>query len=220
MPRKLLINYAEGEPYEMRQSKSREMARDTAKFDDTRSFRKSDLSPTFRSRFNLWLNHAHGAGFWVWKPTVILKALQEADPGDLIFYLDVDWEFDAPANAIFNLMDNRNILLFNEGGQSAQFCTDKRTFQVMDCESAEYYDTVMLLAGMQCYKAGDEAIDFVTKYRDWVETPEALLPGNRIAGKPNDCHCYDQSILTLLAKKEGVPSALLPTNLKEMRKIY
>ena len=56
-----------------------------------------DLDKRFVERNKNILNKKRGAGYWLWKPYVILKALLEnADWGDLIIYIDAGVQIIRP----------------------------------------------------------------------------------------------------------------------------
>lgn len=58
-------------------------------FDGAQSFDFDDIKGTkFYSDNAMILDQPRGAGYWLWKPFIIRKVLERAEPGDIIFYCD------------------------------------------------------------------------------------------------------------------------------------
>lgn len=48
----------------------------------------SDIDENFREENQKLLSQKRGAGYWIWKPYIIMKTLEECSVGDYVMYLD------------------------------------------------------------------------------------------------------------------------------------
>lgn len=86
--RVILAAFADG-AFAARKTKFIEDARKVDVFDDILFFNASQLPESFRSRHMPFIgSHPRGFGYWIWKPQVILSALERAGDNDLVVYLD------------------------------------------------------------------------------------------------------------------------------------
>ncbi len=220
-----LINYASGaEKYIQRQQIQVETAQEVGGFDHILTFDETILSSEFRAANSDILEYQNGAGLWIWKPYLVKHVLENvASEGDVVFYVDADHRFDKSPTRIFEKFDaregkDRDIFLFHEWGDQAWNCTYPCTFKAMGVEHESFYRLTMLLAGYHLWRAGDQSIDFVTKWLEWCCNPDALLP---VGPCPEiKAHCFDQSILTLLAAIEGVTADVSPKSTGHIAEAY
>jgi hypothetical protein len=92
MPRLILVNYAGAEDKILN---SRLLAAQAAQnasapragIDTILSWTRDKLKATdFYEQNRQILDRPRGGGYWLWKPYIILDALQKSDPGDVILY--------------------------------------------------------------------------------------------------------------------------------------
>jgi len=84
--KKYLLNFAHG-CCKKAQAKNAETGRKFG-FDVAHEYSMDDVDPDFRSKHNNILSQKQGGGFWLWKPYLILKTMEEANWGDIIIYTD------------------------------------------------------------------------------------------------------------------------------------
>src|SRR3990167_3462946 len=79
------------------------------------SYNKSLLSKTeFYKQHQGILDQDRGAGFWLWKPFILLETLRAAEDGDIIVYSDSGAEIIAHLDPLIDLCRQKGgILLFN-----------------------------------------------------------------------------------------------------------
>ena len=201
----ILINFAAGEVHEKHRELQIESAEKICSFDRIVQCGRDSLDDQFVDDNASLLEHEHGAGLWLWKPYVILNTLKECSDGDIVFYLDADWYFAKDPQPFIDRAEEIDILLFHEAGDPAKWWCSRNTFMEMDAYTAEYARTTMLLAGYSLWKCCKKSIDFLEKWLQLCCRREVILPIIY-----NEGHCYDQSILTILAKKEGIEAELSP----------
>jgi hypothetical protein len=68
-------------------------ARRTAGFATAHKYRFDDLPAEFRREHASILAQPRGAGYWLWKPQVILQTLEQRQDGDVVMYTDAGTYF-------------------------------------------------------------------------------------------------------------------------------
>jgi len=196
-----LINYADGDIHKWNRRVQVKSAEAKCKFNRIIKYKKSILRESFVSLNKELLDNPHGAGLWIWKPYILLHTLHnEVNEGDIVFYCDSDWAFLKDPEHFQKKAEEIDILLFHEDGDCASNWTAPNTFVHMDAYTEEYRNTTMLLGGYNLWKCCKKSIDFLEKWIQLCCRPDIILPINTYNGG----HCYDQSILTILAKQEGI----------------
>ncbi len=201
----ILINYADGEVHNRHREAQVQSAKQYDVFDQITEYSREDIDGEFISQNETLINHPHGAGLWIWKPYIILQTIKKAREGDIVFYCDSDWCFEKNPKPFIELAEQNDIVLFHENGDMAGQWTAPNTFIAMDAYLPQYANSRMLLAGYSVWKSCKKSIDFLEKWLQLCCRPEVIMPINYNGG-----HCFDQSILTLLAKKEGIEAELSP----------
>ena len=96
--RTLLVSFADG-GFVRRGPVFRAQALATGFFADVAVHDRHSLPADFRARHGDFLCSApRGFGYWIWKPVVILEALERAGPDDVVVYLDAGFTLN-PAGA-------------------------------------------------------------------------------------------------------------------------
>jgi hypothetical protein len=75
-----------------------------------------DNDPIFANHNKNILNRKRGAGYWLWKPYMLLKELYLARDGDIIVYSDASVNFVANISYLTNLTANQDIVVFKLTG--------------------------------------------------------------------------------------------------------
>jgi len=173
------------------------------------------LKSGYRFRHSHILGQPRGAGCWLWKPYVILKTLRELDDGDVVVYLDVDNLILEHLSPLVELARQHPVLLFANHGQVNRLWTKRDCFVLMGCDTPEYYEAEQVDAAQIVVLNTSHARDFVERWLRWCEDPRVLTDQANTCGLPNlegfIEHRFDQSVLSLLAKQQGVKTFRSPT---------
>lgn len=162
------------------------------------------------------LNNKLGFGYWLWKSYIIKKQMEKMNDGDIIMYLDSGCEIKGSKKKLipqfFDYVKEDKIITSNT-------CKDK-CWTKMDLIKHFNMENNILLDKPQ--KAAGAILIYVCKEtRDiinlWYETSSIynLIDDSPSVSKNDDCfknHRHDQSILSLLLKKNNI---LSKRNLKE-----
>lgn len=150
-----------------------------------------------------------GAGYWAWKPYFIWRTLEEADYGDIVFYVDAgDRITPCIMPFLMKAMDE------NGGRMIARHCLNynrqwvkEDLFVMFGMTDEKFRNALHMEAGIQAWKKTDENMGFVGEWRNCCRIKK-LVDGFTIA--PNrtefvDCR-YDQSLYSLLILKHEFKS--------------
>lgn len=179
----------------------------------TFTYSKRDIDDLFYKMNQKTLEQERGAGYWLWKPYVINKALHSGylQEGDILIYSDAGVEFINNPLAIIQQMDE-DIFFFSNGWKHVEWCKGNVLLSVLSIIS-EYDDKKQVQASVIFMKVTDKTKEFM---REWLAYCQ--LPGF-IDDSPStfpNCptfaeHRHDQAILTCLQIKYGYKLHWWPT---------
>lgn len=114
-PQLVLVSYADGhEVFYQNQAALASSAADKG-FDVIYNYRRSSLDPVFTAKNKHILELQRGAGYWVWKPYVILKAMEASPEGAIILYADSGVVFKKPLRKLLKHFADHEMLLVGYG---------------------------------------------------------------------------------------------------------
>jgi hypothetical protein len=164
------------------------------------------------------LSLRRGHGYWLWKPYIISMALADLPDDDFLMYADSGAEIVADPSPLFQLSAaNDGIVLFENHGFTNKVWTKKDCFKLMSCDSEEYHESPQVNAAYLILRKTARASKLVADWVNFARDARILTDRPNELGESNHedfCeHRHDQSILALLAKREGLhlfrdPSAL------------
>lgn len=145
-----------------------------------------------------------GAGYWVWKPYIILKTLEQIQENDVVIYLDSGIEIIKDITPLIDLVEKEDLLLFSTFARKNQYCTKPETFIGMDCKTDNYKECFQLEGGMLVIKNNKKNRVFIQQWLSYCEN-YSLVNGISDSLNASDGtiinHRHDQSILTNLSIK-------------------
>ena len=174
------------------------------------SYSPLDLDQDFVKKNKDILCHKIGGGYWIWKPYIICKALESISEGDYLCYSDSGSFF---VNKISYLIDSMNaskvdIMPFILTHKESSY-TKRDAFVVMKCDKKAFYDTPQVCATYVLIKKTPYSIKFCKEWLALCQDPRLITNDPNVMGKDNyrdfKAHRNDQSILSLLCKKEKIP---------------
>jgi hypothetical protein len=150
-----------------------------------------------------------GAGYWLWKPYILLDAIDKVPKGTLVIYTDAGHRYIGDPSPLIALAATRDIVLFHNNSHNLQRNWTKRDcFALMQADTPEYWDAVQLDASIQVYRAGAKARNFLRELLLAMRDARVLTDEPNVCGLPNldgfRDHRHDQSILTILATKHRI----------------
>lgn len=200
---KILINYADSNFSKQQQLNSKTGLK-KGSFDKVIEFSPSNIGEEFKKKHDVFLkNNPRGAGYWLWKPYIILKALEEAEDGDYIFYCDAGAIFVNSIEYLIEAMENEQQSVFlTQNPLLEKQWTKVECFQELGCVGKEYSETGQAVGGYILVKKDAAAINFINDYYELC-CKYYLLDDSKTDQQIDEFidHRHDQSLLSLLAKK-------------------
>ena len=157
-----------------------------------------------------------GAGYWLWKPWLLLETLRDSPAGSLVLYTDAALTFVSDPTPMLALAQAHPIVLFEQYHEALQRVATKRDcFVALDADDPAHWNTPQLVGGVQLYCACQAALDFVSEMLAASADRRTLTDDENVMGKPNlpefRYHRHDQSVLTIVARRRGLPVFPDPT---------
>ena len=178
------------------------------------SYNKSILKKSeFYKKYKNILDQERGAGYWLWKPFIILEALRAAEDGDIVIYSDSGAEIISPLKPLTDLCQQKGgLLLFNvhtpNGRHTNIMWTKRDCFVLLDADEPRFHNAEQVAGSPQLYQKNPRSIAFLEEWLNYC-TDERIL-----TDIPNRCghdnypdfkdHRHDQSVLSLLVLRHGV----------------
>lgn len=207
---KILINYAHNAFYKS-QIGNCESGKQYG-FDIVMPYNFDMLDNSFKKRNAHILKQPRGAGYWIWKPQILLQTFQQCNEGDYVFYSDSGATFISGIDCLIPICDRNNgILLFHltpDPKNCEQVQTKRDTFVLMGCEHVKDM-WPPIHGGFQLYKNCFFAKYFVNKLLHYCEDERIVTDSPNQFGENYPLfqnHRHDQSILSCLQKKMGIQS--------------
>lgn len=188
----------------------------SGQFDDFLNYTPSDIDEHFYFKNEHILTtkfKGKTTGCFLWKPYLILKALQRVNEGDVILYMDCCDGFISTSNlkgAIIEQMVGRDMLL-TRGGYVNKDWTRRDCFAYMGCDGPKYHNEIQLEAGIGVYKKNENTLRFVKEWLYFCQDIRIVGDGENTCGLPNFDGFkearHDQSVLTNLSIRYGIQSS-------------
>jgi hypothetical protein len=150
---------------------------------------------------------ARGAGYWLWKPLIILQELLRAEEGDVVVYMDADSEIMSNISPLLGLLDGQDVAGFISGETETNAT---KTDVLLMMNATDLRDTRQLYAGLILFRRSWQSIGFVSQWltycqdRRWMTNIDnTLLPAVLQGGNHPGffVHRNDQALFSLLYKK-------------------
>lgn len=179
----------------------------------------ADIDPEFYEKNKFILDQPRGAGYWLWKPYIILDALNKVDDGDIVSYLDSGAFFINRISYLTNTMDAEkvNIMVFGSdiGKTLERHWTKRDAFILMDCDEERFFNSPPAAGGgFELLRKCAESIEFVKEWLKYMQDPRIVTDIPNQLGKENyegfRENRHDQTVLSLLVKKKGIKSFKCP----------
>jgi hypothetical protein len=170
------------------------------------------LKTDFYEKHRWVLEHKLGAGFWLWKPYIIYEALHKLKEDEFLLYLDCGFYLIDDPEPLLQLCKENGGFYFPEmdGEGTVGMLMKRRALSLMGALSEEYLNAPSVVANVQIYQKNEKTLAFVKDYLNWCSVPEVLvndvfLSLQPLEGEPsNQRHLHDQSIISVLKKREGI----------------
>jgi hypothetical protein len=206
--KKILITFGDSK-YFGSMKKLEETAISIGKVDNVKKYTQDWLRNTeFWIRNQYILSRPRGAGYWIWKPFIILHTLESLNDGDIVMYSDAAVEIIDDLSPLFAIAGERDRVVFEiPGGHNNRTWTKRDCFILLGCDEEKYWNDLQLTATFSLWKKTEENIAFLKEYLRYLRDPRIVTDDPNMCGKPNFMefrdHRHDQSVLSILTRKHN-----------------
>lgn len=203
----LAINYGDE-----RYRKSQEFnARQALKYgaDKVIQYTKKDIPEEFWEKNKEIAARPRGGGYWIWKPYIIKMALEQIEEGDYVVYTDAG---SALVNKLSLLLDamkaqQTDIMVFCIDHPEREY-SKRDAFVLMDCDKPEIVESNQICGTYIILRKSERSEKFIDDYLYFVQDKRIVTDDENVMGLPNYDgfveNRHDQTVLSLLAKKNGI----------------
>jgi hypothetical protein len=168
------------------------------------------------------LSQKRGAGFWLYKPYVILETFKSLQEGDVVLWSDAGLRVERSLDPLFRVFEQRpevDRVIFRvpwvDVNHIAKMWTKRDCFVLMHCDESKYWNAPMTNGAISLWKKNDKNIEILNEWLKYCRDPRILTDDPNLCGMPNfpefRGHRHDQSVLTNLSIKYNVELFRDPT---------
>ena len=175
--------------------------------DFTLNYRRSLLEPNFVRENKYILDKKAGAGYWLWKPWIILDAMKKAPENAIIIYSDGGNVIKNSLAPLIELANQHPIVLSyyeNPIYGTPRERVKREVFIQLGCDKAQCHDGFHIWTGFLIVRNVPEARAFIEQWLSYAKSPNLLMEGPSSKPELNGFshHQHDQAILTVLYNRD------------------
>ena len=196
----------------------------TGGFDTAKIYTMDDIDDCYKLKNAHFFKHKRLAGYAVWKPYIILKRLLEIDENDILCYNDSKYIWLTNVRTLENdILTGRNIGVYsnkpNSGRYIEKHLTKYDAFVLMNIPNNEFGERVknsnQVWSGFILLRRTFNPVRFIGEWLTYNQDFRIASDSPSVFGA-NDQNFHenrhDQTILSLLCKKWGIPMNFLDKN--------
>lgn len=224
---KYAINYAD-RAFHSAQKYNTQTAYKKGRFDKVFEYSPENINKEFLEKNqSCFVEGDHRIGkFGLWRPLIIVDALNKIEIGDYLFYCDSGAYYVNSIDYLIEEMEqNRDeIMIFDIPFIEKQW-TKRDIFVYLKCDNKKYTDSNQRMSTAFLLKKGKKSMEFFNEYmKIATEAPFLFTDENNILGKNNYENFIDnrhnQSVLSVLSKKYNLNSYMDPSEYGKRPNIY
>lgn len=195
-----LISYADGGDVHFKNQRYLAHSAINKCIGSSRSYSLKDIDPIYQKDHAVILSQSRGAGYWLWKPYVILKTLESIPENDIVLYVDSGVFVIKPVDSLINHLNEHDIIVFKgEEEWKNKYYIKRDLLKTMNADNDNIRDMVQLQASYILLKNTQFSRNFVKKWLIICENEMSITDKPSKEEYPEFIdHRHDQSILTLL----------------------
>jgi len=195
-------------------------------FDNIVIYNESRLQQTefWKNHGKFCLENPRGFGYWIWKPWLISKTLEDLSDDDILVYADAGCTLNrtCPKNCLDSILEKLNecslgIYCHQIHGCFENQYTKPETLVALNVQDSPEMKTEQIMATIIYIKKCDASVEFVNKWFEYC-----IKDNYRLVDDSHDInytiqnefidHRHDQSIFSLLIKKSPQKAYIIPDN--------
>jgi len=205
----IAINYAD-DKFESARQYNTKTALKKGHVDRVIEYSIRDLDESFKIRNKNILAKKKGAGCMIWKPYIIVKALEEIENGDYLVYCDSGAVYLKNMNILIEFINktNQDILFFGPHGTSKEW-TKRDIFVALDADTDKYHNSEMNMSGFLIIRNSPNTRTIMQEWLDCCQVDTIITDEENKLGKENYkefiANRHDQSILNIVRVRHDYP---------------
>lgn len=218
------ISYG-NEKYEKSRDFNLKSALSKGKVDKVIAYGPDDIEKDVFEKNKSVFTKSKGAGYWLWKPYFIYKTLEKMPENDYLIYTDSGMTYVRDVRLLINCMEKhqQKIMCF-EIEAIEKSSTKRDLFIALDCDTAEYTDSRQRLGGIVICKNCEYSRNIIFQWLSYAQDETLITDCENTLGLPNYpefmYHRHDQSIWSLITKKNDIPAFRDPTHFGKFGKVF
>jgi hypothetical protein len=155
-------------------------------------------------------NNHRGFGYYIWKPYIILKTLNNMNNGDVLLYCDSGCELNYKnknhMDHLINIVNEKHLIVSYSPGLKNIDWTKRELFDFMGLNREQIGDSIQLQSGVIMMKKTDTIMSLINEWYN-ISCNHSLLTDNintTIQFPEFREHRHDQSIFSLLCLKYNI----------------
>lgn len=183
-------------------------AKHIAKVGKVVSYSPDDLDRKFREENQEIFSQKRGGGYWLWKPYLILRTLNQMEENAVLVYSDSGGFFVKNIRAMLKYFPERQDVMCFEIPLKEKAYTKRLLFERLRCTDKRFHETNQIIGTYLLIKNTTGSREFVQKWLEYSKIPQYIMDKSATDGF-FECadfveHRHDQSIFSLLCKLEGI----------------
>lgn len=207
-----LINFAD-KNFKSKQKWNSLSAKWLGKVNQIIEFSPYDIDKDFYNQNKNILNTNRGGGQWLWKPYIILKALNDIKENEYLIYCDSGSIVLRNLKILTTALEesNQSIMLFELPLIECQW-TQASVFEFFGNVTNEMLFSNQIMGTFVVLRKNNSSVAFIEQWLSLCCNEKLLTPQNSKESSFFRAHREDQSILSVLAKTSGLKSFSDPTD--------
>ncbi len=203
-----LVSYADGHQVYLQNQHALAQSAINRGVDFTLNYRRSHIDADFYKKHAPILDEKYGAGYWLWKPYVILKTMLAAPEGSMIIYTDCGAIFTGSLMPILKHLEKCDGIFYryaSKGNGPLKTVIDPQVAAELGVtDHPDFAVKSQLWAGFMVLRNCPATRDFV---KSWLEL---CTHPNLIKGYGQGVHYHDQSLMNIAYLKNSLRIIALP----------
>lgn len=194
-----LISYADGNEVFFQNQNALAQSALNRGVDFIFNYRRSHIDKTFYQQHKALLDEKAGAGYWLWKPYLILKTLENTPEGSVIIYADSGAILTNSLIPILKHLQQNDGIFYRYNREiygTLKTCIDAQVAQELGVATHSEFDkSRQLWAGFMIFRNTPTARHFVKAWLNFCAN------SNYLKGYGKSQHFHDQSLLNITLLK-------------------
>lgn len=149
-----------------------------------------------------------GAGYWMWKPYIIKKALETLSANDILVYSDAGSAYVNDIEPLINTFKNDDLyfMLFSLTTREKKY-SKRDALILLDADSEEFYESRQRMGGFLVMKKCSETYELLDEWQKACEDYRIITDKKSTLAKEHEGfkdNRHDQTALSLITKKRNI----------------